>query len=70
MLKVQNGADTIPSKTDYDSTVRTFVLPLQREITQLQKLMVSFFPSAAADFVHQQDNIQVGTIRNALEKKL
>ena len=33
MLKVQNGTDTIPSKTDYGSTVRTFVLPAKRDYT-------------------------------------
>ena len=42
---------------------------LQREITQLQKWMVSVFPSTSECFVHQQLGTQVET-GNALEFKL
>ena len=39
----------------------------QRKITQLQKWMVSVFPSTAAHFVHQQQGTQVETMGNALK---
>ena len=42
----------------------------QREVTQLQKWMVSVFPSSAAHFVHQQPGTQVEAIGDALEVKL
>ena len=43
---------------------------LQKEITQLQKWMVSAFPSPAAHIVHQQKRTQVETRGNTLEGKL
>ena len=43
---------------------------LQREVTQLQKWMVSVFHSSAAHFVHQQPGTQVDAIGDALEVKL
>ena len=42
----------------------------QREITQLEKWMVSVFPAAAAHFVHQRPGTQVETMSDALEVKL
>ena len=42
---------------------------LQREITQLQKWMVSVFPPIAAHFVHQQQCTHVETMGDALEFK-
>ena len=43
---------------------------LQREVTQLQKWMVSVFPPTAAHFGHQQPCTQVEAIGNTLEVKL
>ena len=43
---------------------------MQREITQLQKWMVSVFPSTAAHFIHQQKGTQVEPVHDALEVKL
>ena len=43
---------------------------LQREVTQLQKCMVSVFHSSVAHFVHQQPVTQVEAIGDALEVKL
>ena len=43
---------------------------LQREITQLQKWMVSVFPSTAKHFVHQRSRTQVETMGDALEVKM
>ena len=43
---------------------------LQREVTQLQKWMVSVFPSTASNFLHQQSGTQVETIGDALEVKM
>ena len=43
---------------------------LQREITQLQKWMVSVFPSTATHFVHQRPGTQVETMGDALEVKM
>ena len=43
---------------------------LQREIKQLQKWMVSVFPSTAAHFVHQRPGTQVETMGDSLEVKL
>ena len=43
---------------------------LQREVTRLQKWMVSVFPPTAAHFGHQQPCTQVEAIGNALEVKL
>ena len=42
---------------------------LQRQITQLQKWMVSAFPSTAAHFVLQQPGTQVKATGNALQVK-
>ena len=42
---------------------------LQGEITQLQKWMVSVFPSTATHFVHQRPGTQVETMGNTLEVK-
>ena len=39
---------------------------LQGEITQLQKWMVSVFPSTATHFVHQRPGTQVETMSDAL----
>ena len=43
---------------------------LQREITQLQKWMVSVSPSTALHFLHQLKRTQMETMVNALEVKL
>ena len=43
---------------------------LQGEITQLQKWMVSVFPSTATHFVHQRPGTQVETMGDVLEVKL
>ena len=43
---------------------------LQREVTRLQKWMVSVFPSTADHFVHQQPGTQVETIGDAFQAKL
>ena len=43
---------------------------MQREITQLQKWMVSVFPSTAAHFIHQQKGTQMEPVHDALEVKL
>ena len=43
---------------------------LQREITQLQKWMVSVFPSTATHFLHQRLSTQVETMGDALEVKM
>ena len=43
---------------------------LQREITQLQRRMVSVFPSTPAHFVHEQPGTQVEAIGDALQVKL
>ena len=43
---------------------------LQREVTKLQKWLVSVFPSTAAHFVHQQPGTQIEAIGDALEVKL
>ena len=43
---------------------------LQREISQLQKWMVSVFPSTATHLVHQRPVTQVETMGDALEVKM
>ena len=43
---------------------------LQREITQLQKWMVSVFPSTVTHFLHQRPITQVETMGDALEVKM
>ena len=43
---------------------------LQRKITQLQKWMVSVFPSTATHFVHQRPGTLVETMGDALEVKM
>ena len=43
---------------------------LQREVTQLQKWMVSVFAATAAHLVHQQPGAQVEAIGDALTAKL
>ena len=43
---------------------------LQREITQVQKWMVSVFPSTATHFVHQQPGTQVETMGDKMCKPI
>ena len=43
---------------------------LKREVTQLQKWMVSVFPSTPAHVVHQQPGTHVETMGDVLEVKL
>ena len=43
---------------------------LQREVTQVQKWMVSVFPSTATHFVHQQPGTQVETMGDKMCKPI